>query len=316
MLSVTIVILSVIVSLYLYVKKQFSYWKDRGIPYCEPKFPFGTIPTGKDSISNNDLNLKLLRQYKNETPFVGLFYALRPAALAVDLDFIKKVLITDFNNFNDRGLFFDESKDPISGHIFNLGGEKWKKLRTKLSPTFTSGKMKMMFPIVVGIAEEFVRIVKKELKISNELEMKEFLSRFTTDVIGNCAFGLDCNSLAEPDTEFRSVGKLTFSAPRHSRTKSLLLMSYKSLARVFTPKVIRDDVAKFFTRIVYDTVEYREKNNIERTDFLDLLIKMKNSTNPDEQVTLNEIAAQVFVFFMAGEWLVVKYKYFIAAIFN
>lgn len=301
MLSILLIVVSVLLSLYLYVKKQYSYWKDRGVPFCEPKFPYGTIPTVKDGISNNDLNLQLLRKYKTKTPFVGLYYALKPAALAVDLDFIKKVLITDFHNFNDRGLFYDDKKDPISGHIFNLGGEKWRKLRTKLSPTFTTGKMKMMFPIVTAIAEEFVKIVRKELKITNELEMKEFLSRFTTDVIGNCAFGLNCNSLENPDTEFRRVGKLTFTEPRHSRTKSLILMSYKSLARILSPKVIRDDVAKFFTRIVYDTVQYREKNNLQRTDFLDLLIKMKNSQNSEEQVTMDEISAQVFVFFMAGK---------------
>lgn len=121
--SFVVITSAVLFFLYLFIKKRYSYWKDRKIPYAEPKFPFGTIPTGKQLNANNLLNTQLLCKYKLQTPFVGLFYAINPAVLAVDLNFIKKVLITDFHNFHDKGLFFDAEKDPISGHIFNLAGK-------------------------------------------------------------------------------------------------------------------------------------------------------------------------------------------------
>lgn len=63
----------------------------------------------------------------------------------------------------------------------------------KLSPIFTSGKMKMMFEIVDSIGDKFVDVLNMKLKASSVLEMRELAGRLTADVIGNVAFGLDCN---------------------------------------------------------------------------------------------------------------------------
>jgi len=284
----------------LYIRHTYSYWKNRGIPYAEPKFPYGTLLVGKDTPHSTEQNLSLYRKYKNKSPFIGMFFAIKPVVLAIDLEFIKRILITDFSYFHDRGVFFNEEKDPLSGHIFNLEGTRWKKLRAKLTPTFTSGKMKFMFPTLVAVGHEFIRVLTNEVTAGNEIEMKEFLARFTTDVIGSCAFGLECNSLVDPEAEFRDMGRKSFGEPRNSRIKSLLLLSFKSLGKFFNQKGIRDDVSEFFMKAVKETVEFREKNKVHRNDFMDLLLKLKNSENTDERLTLNEIAAQAFVFFLAG----------------
>jgi len=65
-----------------------------------------------------------------------------------DPDIIKNVLVKDFLSFHDRGLFMDEEIEPMTGNLFFLGGISWRNLRVKLTPTFTSGKMKMMFQIL------------------------------------------------------------------------------------------------------------------------------------------------------------------------
>ncbi|KAK9884818.1 hypothetical protein WA026_009045 [Henosepilachna vigintioctopunctata] len=75
-----------------------------------------------------------------------------------------------------------------------------------------------------------------------------------------------------------------------------------------------DEVSEFFMRIVEDHVAYRKKNNIFRKDLMQLLIQLKNNgkmvddeklpleniTEQENELTLKEIAAQVFVFFGAG----------------
>lgn len=53
--------------------------------------------------------------------------------------------------------------------------------------------MKMMFDIVNIIGDKFVNIIKREASKSNIIEMRSWAAKYTADVIGNVAFGLECN---------------------------------------------------------------------------------------------------------------------------
>lgn len=50
--------------------------------------------------------------------------------------------------------------------------------------------------------------------------------------------------------------------------------------------------------IVRDTIKYREENNVIRKDFLQLMMDLKSSETGS--LTLNEMTAQAFIFFLAG----------------
>ncbi len=47
--------------------------------------------------------------------------------------------------------------------------------------------------------------VKKKTK-SFSVDIKDFFARYTTDVIGSCAFGIEANSLANPESDFIKNG--------------------------------------------------------------------------------------------------------------
>lgn len=77
--------------------------------------------------------------------------------------------------------------------MLTLEGQEWRDKRVKLSPIFTSGKMKMMFDIVDNIGDKFASVLNEEVEgDSGVVEMRHMSGKYTADVIGNCAFGLDC----------------------------------------------------------------------------------------------------------------------------
>lgn len=54
-------------------------------------------------------------------------------------------------------------------------------MRTKLSPTFTSGKIKMMFGNVSEVCDRMIDYLKPTAENNESIEMKEVLSSFTTE---------------------------------------------------------------------------------------------------------------------------------------
>lgn len=74
-----------------------------------------------------------------------------------------------------------------------LRGQRWRDMRTTLSPAFTGSKMRQMFQFVVECSEQTVKILQKECQESTKQyapEMKDVFTRFTNDVIATSAFGI------------------------------------------------------------------------------------------------------------------------------
>ena len=91
--------------------------------------------------------------------------------MIIDLEVVKDVLIRNFDNFHYRGIFYNEKNDPLTAHIFAIEDQAWKDMRTKLTPTFTSGKMKMMFTIVEEVSKHMIENLKKQVEHAHRIDL-------------------------------------------------------------------------------------------------------------------------------------------------
>ncbi|XP_055697203.1 cytochrome P450 6a8-like [Phlebotomus papatasi] len=303
---VLVSVVTLLVAGYLYVKKKFQYWEEKGVPYVKPQFPFGILKEMGSTKHSSQVFSEAYNELKGKNTFGGVFFFTRPVVVPTDLELLKNIFVKDFQYFTDRGIYVNEKDDPLSGHLFALSGQRWRNLRNKLSPTFTSGKMKMMHSTIIAVAKEFQNYLEPFAERKETIEIKDVLSRFTTDVIGNCAFGIDCNSLKQPDTEFRRIGKRVFENTSFEIIRIFFLVMFQDLGRMLKMKVNKPEVSEFFMRLLKETTEYREKNNVKRNDFLSLLLQIKNTGKLEGddtdlgKMTFEELAAQTFLFFIAG----------------
>ncbi|XP_065092325.1 cytochrome P450 6a8-like [Ochlerotatus camptorhynchus] len=290
----------------LLVKHRYGFWQRHGAPYLQPEFPFGNFKEMGKTIHPAFLTQRIYNQFKRKGPFVGLYIFLNPVMLVTDLHLAKKILIKDFNCFPNRGVYFNEKDDPLSSHLFSLEGSRWRDLRAKITPTFSTGRIRMAFPAVLEVAGRFIDYLEVNCVGLDATEIRDSMARFTTDVIGRCAFGLECNSFRDPENEFRRIGRKHFDTPRNHPLKVFIMKTFRGLANSMGMKQIHDDVSEFFSGVVRETIEHREREGVSRGDFLDLLIKLKNTGRLEDsgedigQLTFDEIAAQAFIFFTAG----------------
>lgn len=54
---------------------------------------------------------------------------------------------------------------------------------------------------------------------------------------------------------------------------------YPKMQNIFRVKALDKDIEEFMIKLVKDTMEYREKNNISRKDLLQLMIQLRNTGN-------------------------------------
>lgn len=293
-----VVLLAVLLFLLrLWYRNHYQHWLKRGFLSDGPNFPLDSLSGCATRLHTAEKFDEYYRRFKGE-PVIGLFFVFTPAIAVYDPELIQAILVKDFTSFHDHYLYYNEESDPLSAHLLSIEGQKWRDRRTKLTPVFTSGKMKMMFDTINGIGEKFVLEMMKDLKPSRgELEISEWLARYTTDVIGNIAFGLDCNCLENPDSDFRKYGKQFFKIDTPLvGLKWLFVNSFQNFSRKMGYMLNPKEPSDFFLKIFSETIDYREKNKVERNDFVQLLLQMKSKGI----LAFNEMAAESFIFYFGG----------------
>lgn len=299
--------LFVLVVFFYWINRRQDYFKNYGIPYI-PSTPllgsFKDALLGKTGVYDHIVTLYNRPEVKG-APFFGIFLFHKPGLVITDPDLIKQITVKDFWSFSNRYTSSDVH-DPLGYYnLFSVKGALWKILRGKLSPFFTSGKLKSMFYLLDKNSGDMVNYIHKRLDKDNkvEMEMKDLASMYTIDVIANCAYGVEANCLENPEGEFRKCGHSMFHM---SFWRGLELPAYFMLPQVmkfFRFQTFSDYSTKFIKSSIPHVIATREKSGAKRNDLIDTLIELKKSEVKDENgntLTDDMLTAQAAVFFSAG----------------
>nr|WDY85979.1 cytochrome P450 6HW28 [Pagiophloeus tsushimanus] len=311
LLSVNVLI-GLITLIYLYSKWKHSYWKRKGVPQLQPEFFYGDARgMMKGEMSMAETFLDIYKKFRAAGAKYGGAYAVfGPSFVPIAPEVIKDVMQKNFECFTAH--FPMNPTSIFTRGLFHLKGDSWRQTRKQLTPTFTSGKMKMMFDTMLEKTTGLGTLAGEFAQSGEPVNVKEVLERFTSDVVGSCGFGIDCNSLNDPNSEFLKYGRMIFDPPSKKENYwglFLRALGIRGMRRAHT------EVENFFKKIVGQTIDFREKNDIYRKDFMHLMIQLKNrgEVTDDGQIfskngklvnatTFDEdnITAQCLLFYIAG----------------
>lgn len=304
----------------LFYQYDAFYWKKRGFPQINPVPIFGNTWKWAFFRSPHPKLMQSIYNYFPNERVCGFYKFRQPCLMIRDPDVIKQICIKYFEKFSDHLSTIDDSVDFLwANNLFALRGAKWKAMRVMLSPVFTGNKLKGIFEIVANCAQNFVSNLDENEEPLIKVELKDFSTRFATDVIGTTAFGINNDSLKDQTNKFYEMGtKVTDFHSVLKNWKFFMAMIYSKFAKIISTGVIDPDVAFFFKKIVQEGIRHRLDNpGYVRHDLIHFLLDAKrnaeekakeaNAQSPEKNpekftIEINEevIAAQAVIFFLAG----------------
>uniref|UniRef100_A0A1L8EGW7 Putative cytochrome p450 6g2 n=1 Tax=Haematobia irritans TaxID=7368 RepID=A0A1L8EGW7_HAEIR len=290
---------------WLWLRYRNQYWKRANIPYIKPHPLFGNFK--EIALWQNDPCThfkKLYESIKDNVPCVGIYVFHRPGLLVKDLNLIKNILIKDFNMFSNRYSASDPHTDSIgANNLFFVKNPKWKEIRAKLTPVFTSGKIKQMFHLVEEIGRNLDKHLCSLTDVSRVHEVKEINALFTTDVIASIAFGVLANSLEDPKGEFRRNGARVFEFTYRRAAEFTSMFFVPQLVKPLHFKTFSSQTSDFLRNAMTHVIEERMKSTMHRNDLIDVLVNFRKEAEKDPTHFANNmdlVIGQAAIFFTAG----------------
>lgn len=271
---------------WVYYSRNLSYWKKRKVPYEKPHALIGSaLPILKGERNFSQVLIDLYKKF--DEPYFGMHFFTTPFLVLKDPDLIKQVLIKDFNKFANRTFAADKDIDPVTFYtLVSMPTPDWKPLRSKLTPAFTSGKIKMMVPLINRCADDLVEYL--DAQSGKEVEVKDLCVKYITDAIVSCAFGIDANSLKREKSEFYEAGRKIFSDDFKTNMSVLSYFVAPLLVQVFRLKFLNASAVDFLRKAFWETVDMREASKSRRNDMIDLLIDLRADEKSNEIIKLSK----------------------------
>ncbi|XP_028968770.1 cytochrome P450 3A5 [Galendromus occidentalis] len=255
------------------------------------------IPGPKPSILSGNLweiykrgHMVMQREWHAEFgPIVGYFFGPLPILLISDQELLKTILLRDFHDFADRPVSLERLSDlmgPPKGTGFDeslilLRGQRWKDVRSTLTPSFTSKKLKQIAPEMCTSVDLFMENVGSCFIEGKECDIYELLQALTLDTICRVGMGVDfgvqkdvANSKLLKQVKIMTSFPLTFMA--------LILYSLVDVAAILLSIFLRlknsrensgsDPITALKKQCSTIVKQRREKPELRRNDLLQLMI--------------------------------------------
>lgn len=264
--------------LYFTYMRYWSYFSKQNVKYIRGWPLVGSM---LDLILGKSSFAVLFQRFYNAFPnerIIGIYELIGgPVYIIRDPELIKQITIKDFEHFvNHRTSVGETSDSLLSRSLFMMRDQRWREMRSTLSPAFTGSKMRLMLSLVSECAQKFSSHLLTESEGKPKVyDLKDLFTRFASDTIATSAFGLEVNSLRDRANEFFTTG---VAVTNFGGAQSLKFFGYASIPAVmdfFKIKFFSDAHTKFFRDLVHGNMSYREKNNVVRHDMINLLMEAK-----------------------------------------
>ncbi|MGH0172837.1 UNVERIFIED_CONTAM: hypothetical protein FKN15_063969 [Acipenser sinensis] len=189
--------------LMVYGIAPYNFFRRLGIPGPRP-WPFiGTLLEYRKGFFTFDTEC-----FQRYGKIWGFYDGRQPVLAVMDMGIIKTILVKEcYSIFTNRRNF--RINGPMNEALTVVEDEKWRRIRSVLSPTFTSGRLREMFPIIKHHGAVLVRNLGQKAEANQVVDMKQIFGAYSIDVVTSTSFSVNIDSLNNPqDPFFTNIKKM------------------------------------------------------------------------------------------------------------
>lgn len=150
-----------------------------------------------------------------------------------------------------------------------------------MSPTFSTGKLKKMRPLIDECVNTLVSNFEKISKEGGECDLKRVFGAFSMEVVIQVAFGTKVDALIDENNPIIYNARKMFN--RNISPKVFVVLLAPAVARLFKMTIFDSSVTQFFKDFTIKLIEERKKANKNKTekryDFLQLMLDALESND-------------------------------------
>ncbi|XP_064612848.1 cytochrome P450 3A8-like [Liolophura sinensis] len=201
-----------------------------------------------------------------------------PMINVADPDIMKEIMLTDFYNFANKPNNVELDKMKRNA-LPMLEDDHWKYIRSLLSPTFSSGKLRQMAPILHECIGRLMVKFEQAEKTGHAIDVSQIYPNLTMEVILATAFGVAVDTHANPDDPFVKHALGVIQETNNIKPGVALAVFFpflRPVLRQFKAGVLEFDPDGLLSRSLSAIIDQRKQEpQNTKVDLLQLMINAK-----------------------------------------
>jgi len=227
--------------------------------------------------------------------FVYSWFGPRFMIAAVDPDAAKFVLKSPGIVKTPIFALSKKTRECFAPNVLGKDGDDWRRHRTIINPGFTNDAIMNYYPTFLSLVDKSIKTIPR----NSDLELSDFFSRFTLDVLGKAIFNHDFNRIDGENDKYYTAYKNIIGFFGTKTGKVLMLLPWIEDLPLKGVKEFHssvDLILQFFNEMIE---QHRDK---DEDSILAKLIKSGTESNNKDIGTLSrqELIANIWIFFLAG----------------